>query len=668
MANVIASLAVQLTAESAKLRSGLDKARKDTKKWADRTRKQVDIAAKSFAGVGTAAVAAGAAIYAANAQAIGSLGKVADKVDVAAQALGGLRHAAVAAGGAADDMDSALQEMQLRLAEAATGGGEAVEAIQALGLDARKLASLAPDVAIGKIADALGGVKNRADQIFLVDSLMGEDGVRLLNALDLGSEGLRAMTAEAVALGVAVNRVDVEKVAAANKSMLRAGQVLSGWGKTITVGMAPFVGALSKAFVDWARDSVDFGQISSKAIGWAIEGVGYLSNVLHGVHLSWKALQVAFQAGALFIVKAIERPLNAPIEMMNAMIRKANSLVKELEEATGGFIKLRRPLEEFKPVQFLKDAVGVQARALDQAIVDLQTKLLEPLPREGVVAYLKEIQAQAKRAAEEIAKTKPGGAAHGGRQGSTLEIPELGGAGGAEVNQVGVDLQQLRDSLRTQTQVINDEYAQRVLTVEAAFNEEQLKLGERYALLEQLEREHQKRLQKIQDEAKTREHKQWQSGWQGKVSIASGMLGDLSSLMQSENAKQAKIGKKAAILQAKIDTVAGAQKAFTSLAGIPIVGPALGAAAAAAAIVAGKARVDAIKRGKIASPTSGAIQGSGNAPGAPAEPPLPAGQQAAAGRELVVTVNGVLTQQVIDDVLVPHLQDALDRDVIILGA
>ena len=49
------------------------------------------------------------------------------------------------------------------------------------------------------------------------------------------------------------------------------------------------------------------------------------------------------------------------------------------------------------------------------------------------------------------------------------------------------------------------------------------------------------------------------------------------------------------IVNAIIDTYTGAQKAFTSLAGIPIVGPFLGAAAAGVAIAAGMARVNMIR-------------------------------------------------------------------------
>jgi hypothetical protein len=63
--------------------------------------------------------------------------------------------------------------------------------------------------------------------------------------------------------------------------------------------------------------------------------------------------------------------------------------------------------------------------------------------------------------------------------------------------------------------------------------------------------------------------------------------GQLMQLQQSENSKMQAIGKAAAMTNAAIATAEGAIKAFTAMAVIPIVGPALGAAAAAALVVYG---------------------------------------------------------------------------------
>ena len=67
----------------------------------------------------------------------------------------------------------------------------------------------------------------------------------------------------------------------------------------------------------------------------------------------------------------------------------------------------------------------------------------------------------------------------------------------------------------------------------------------------------------------------------------SNTLNALVSLQSSSNKKMAAVGKAAAITQATIDTYKSAVEAYSAMAGIPVVGPALAVAAAAAAIAAG---------------------------------------------------------------------------------
>ena len=76
-----------------------------------------------------------------------------------------------------------------------------------------------------------------------------------------------------------------------------------------------------------------------------------------------------------------------------------------------------------------------------------------------------------------------------------------------------------------------------------------------------------------------------------KMNIAHKTAGDLAQILGEETAA----GKAAAIVQATIDTYKGAQAAYASLAGIPVVGPVLGGVAAAAAIASGIKNVQAIQ-------------------------------------------------------------------------
>jgi hypothetical protein len=87
----------------------------------------------------------------------------------------------------------------------------------------------------------------------------------------------------------------------------------------------------------------------------------------------------------------------------------------------------------------------------------------------------------------------------------------------------------------------------------------------------------------------------WKSGLEGRAQVTSKVLGDMSKMMGSKNKEMFKIGKMAAMAQVAIDTPKAAMSAYSSLAGIPIVGPALGAAAAAAAISSGMTQLSNIK-------------------------------------------------------------------------
>lgn len=94
------------------------------------------------------------------------------------------------------------------------------------------------------------------------------------------------------------------------------------------------------------------------------------------------------------------------------------------------------------------------------------------------------------------------------------------------------------------------------------------------------------------DEAKARDKKEKEEGDQ--ADALKGIATDLATFQRSKSKDMATIGKTAASAEALIDTYLAAQKSFAALAGIPVVGPALGTAAAAAAIAAGMARVQAI--------------------------------------------------------------------------
>lgn len=87
---------------------------------------------------------------------------------------------------------------------------------------------------------------------------------------------------------------------------------------------------------------------------------------------------------------------------------------------------------------------------------------------------------------------------------------------------------------------------------------------------------------------------------------------NLSELQSSKSKTAQKIGKAAAIANTTIATYESATKAYSAMAGIPYVGPALGIAAAAAAVAAGLANVQAIRSQGTGSYAMGGYTGAGS--------------------------------------------------------
>lgn len=106
-----------------------------------------------------------------------------------------------------------------------------------------------------------------------------------------------------------------------------------------------------------------------------------------------------------------------------------------------------------------------------------------------------------------------------------------------------------------------------------------------------------------------------------KLNLAKDGLNNMATILGEESAA----GKAAAIAAATISTYQSAQDSYKALAGIPIIGPVLGAAAAGAAIVSGMAQVKAISSTKLPSLAGkSAPSAGGGTPSAPSVPSPPA--------------------------------------------
>jgi hypothetical protein len=177
--------------------------------------------------------------------------------------------------------------------------------------------------------------------------------------------------------------------------------------------------------------------------------------------------------------------------------------------------------------------------------------------------------------------------------------------------------QTLVDSFKTQQQIENEAYQKKLDALEVYLSENADQNLNAERMREALYQDHQARLHGVS-----------QAYHELDVQSTQYFLDQLSNMMSSHNKTAFEIGKAAAISNTVIKTYEAAQGAFAALADIPYVGPALGAAAAAAAIVAGLARVQQIRStsfgsGSVSSsptPTFNANPATGQPAPAPTQP------------------------------------------------
>ena len=166
----------------------------------------------------------------------------------------------------------------------------------------------------------------------------------------------------------------------------------------------------------------------------------------------------------------------------------------------------------------------------------------------------------------------------------------------------GSKLEQEKAELDARWQIEQEYYLQRIELEQEYLNnfvgtQEQKKQAEEE--LDKVRQEYANKKMKYDDEiAKNgkkqadEEKKYKEKALKSSLSIAGDIFGALADLSEENSASQ----KLFSIMQTTISTLEGAINAYKSMAGIPVVGPALGAAAAAAVTAAGIANINKIKQ------------------------------------------------------------------------
>lgn len=257
--------------------------------------------------------------------AIDKLDKLRQRLGVSTEAMSELEHVANLSGVSFETFTMGIQRMTRRIAEAAQGTGEAKSAIAELGLEAGQLARMAPDQQFEALADAIASIEQPADRVRLAMKLFDSEGVALLQTMEKGASGIKAMREEAKRLGISLSQDQVNAAVMAKDAMTRFGAQMRGVTNTAIIALAPALEGIAN-FLAVHLPS---------AIRWSIE---------------------AFHNLRFFVLKAAQ-------EVNNALVTGSASVSRGAEWAAEKLAGLAEQAREFK-APFLASQIDKLTNAL----------------------------------------------------------------------------------------------------------------------------------------------------------------------------------------------------------------------------------------------------------------------------------------------------------------
>lgn len=363
---------------------------------------------------GATATAATVALTKMSMSSIDNLAKTADKIGATTESLAGLRHAAEQTGVSSNTLDMAMQRLTRRVSEAASGTGEAKDALIELGLNAQSLEKLPLDTQMEKIATAMGGVESQADRVRLAMKLFDSEGVSLVNTLGLGAEGLQEMAKEAEQLGLAVSRVEAKQIEMANDEVDRAKKVFTGLGNQLATAFSPIVYGIANGFRQSALDAEGFGNIGQRVANAVVNSFANVLNAINSVRTAFVTVK-AMGLEVLLFYKEIETTIAGVLDRSNVNELKKQIQAVELQMHKGeiGAIDARREIDRLTEAyrngtlvaeknEFAESFEETKA-ALEATQIELTNLLTNPPPGDQLITRFQEIQAEVRRTAEQLA-------------------------------------------------------------------------------------------------------------------------------------------------------------------------------------------------------------------------------------------------------------------------
>ena len=181
---------------------------------------------------------------------VDALGKLSSSIGVAVEPLQILSKAASEAGVGQDKLGEAFKRMNKRISEATLGFGEALPALQRLGLDADELSKMAPDKAFARIATAISELPTKGLQAATAFKIFSDQGLSLIPLFEDFPSKIKATADRFNELGLGVNTVQTKNIEALNDTLGEVQSVIASIGGKVIGNIAPAIDVFLKQILD----------------------------------------------------------------------------------------------------------------------------------------------------------------------------------------------------------------------------------------------------------------------------------------------------------------------------------------------------------------------------------------------------------------------------------
>lgn len=254
----LGTLTIDLVAKVGGFVSGMDKAERASAKWSKQVQDDVAKSSAALAGIGAAAIAAGLAVGASGFQLLKSTSRQIAETDrwakslqLSTQELLAWQFAAEKAGVSGDQMADIFKDIGDKIGDAVLNkSGEAVDALNALGLSAEKLSKVSPDKQLLAIGESLEKISTNAEKTTILESL-GNDLSKLLPLFDNNNQKLKQFIDLSKDYGVAPDPSSIDDLVKVNQLFEDMEAQVAGLKIEIAAGLAkvdltPLQGSLDK--------------------------------------------------------------------------------------------------------------------------------------------------------------------------------------------------------------------------------------------------------------------------------------------------------------------------------------------------------------------------------------------------------------------------------------